>query len=247
MRRFFKFTYYQNILKKIKNNRPVAFLIFFTITVVLCTLIAVGLCCRERDLSLFGSDLKTRSYFKRCVCENIILRSSHQGMLPPNMSRVEGVPGKEIYRSGMLKAEYIPALSELGIKSILTLNVFTDDTKDKIKAAGIQHIEYDFYAEAMTAGGITQAIETILDMPDPILIHCFAGADRTGIVIAALKGYLGEADIKSLYDEMYGSCHVPFEKYQYYEGLLKKFIQHKKTYDYSINGWGKWMLAPAEE
>ncbi len=169
--------------------------------------------------------LKQKGYFKRCVWENLIVEHSYGGKLPRNIARVKGIPGKEIYRSGYLQAEFIPGLLNLGIKSIVTLGSVSEKTSDLLEVYGIKHMEFDFSSTRMTFEGIQRAIDVILKFPDPVLVHCTAGADRTGIVIAALRTRFGEKDADKLFKEMRKYCHVTFKKYNYYYDLLDKFIE----------------------
>lgn len=169
--------------------------------------------------------INKRDYVTRCVVENWITHSSHNGILPPNMSQVIGIPNKIIYRSGQIDEKFIPGLKALGIKTIITLSSTSDKTKTAIKEARIIHREFDYSAKSMNIPKINKAIDSILDLPGPILVHCRAGADRTGIVIASLRARLGEKNHKKLSQEMTDNCHVRFPKYEYYQRIIDWYIQ----------------------
>jgi len=92
-----------------------------------------------------------------------------------------------IYRSSQPSAKDLQQTYEqLGIRSVLTLR---EHHHDKDEASGLPlHI----YRIKMNAGhvdavAVKQALNIIKTAPKPILIHCWHGADRTGLVIAAWR------------------------------------------------------------
>lgn len=167
-------------------------------------------------------------YTEKCVIENL-LKSSRDGILPPNITKVEGIPGKIIYRSGQVEKEFIPALLKLEIRSIVTLNSVSQETKQILKTLAVSHKEFNFDGEKMTVSDLQKAVMVIINAPNAVLVHCYSGADRTGIVIAALRIYSGESDIDKLLEEMKKSCHIEWQKYNYYKNLLIEFKNNNNT------------------
>jgi len=110
------------------------------------------------------------------------------------------------------------------IRGVVSLSSVDDETKRLFLEHGIAHREFGFSSRTMTESGIREAIATIRSFPSPVLVHCHAGADRTGIVIAALRACGGETDREKLIAEMKRHCHVAFKKFQYYPALLDRFI-----------------------
>jgi protein tyrosine/serine phosphatase len=106
----------------------------------------------------------------------------------------------EAYRSGQMDAAQLSrVIQEYGIKSIINLRGTTDapalyqGEMETAKRLGVQH--YDFSLSAtneITVSQMDDLIRTLREAPKPVLIHCQAGSDRTGLVSAlyclTLKG-----------------------------------------------------------
>jgi len=106
----------------------------------------------------------------------------------------------EAYRSGQMEAEQLSrVIQEYGIKSIINLRGTTDapalyqGEMETAKRLGAQH--YDFSLSAtneITVPQMDEIIRTLREAPKPVLIHCQAGSDRTGLISAlyclTLKG-----------------------------------------------------------
>jgi protein-tyrosine phosphatase len=79
------------------------------------------------------------------------------------------------------------------------------------KTYQVAHVDYAISAERMLSESqMRDILDLIEKSPKPILIHCRAGADRTGLVSAlylASHGY-AEQDIRSQLSARFG--HVPW-------------------------------------
>jgi len=109
------------------------------------------------------------------------------------------VSGKA-YRSGQMDAAQLSrVIQDYGIKSIINLRGTTDAPAlyqgeiEMAKRLGVQH--YDLALSAtneITMSQMDDVIRTLREAPKPVLIHCQAGSDRTGLVSAlyclTLKG-----------------------------------------------------------
>ncbi len=207
-----------------KNKTLSKILILFSI--LISSILFLG-CSNQylRNAETNETTLAERCWITRCVWENVMVVSSHDGKLPLNISKVDVLPDKLVYRSGIVLPEHVPHLQKIGIQSIVTLSNIPEETESLIKNAGINHVEFRFSASRLTVDGINSAIDKILELPGPILVHCRAGADRTGMVIAGLRIRLGETNKDKLLSEMKKYCHVQWEKYHYYNKLLIKLIE----------------------
>jgi protein tyrosine/serine phosphatase len=100
-----------------------------------------------------------------------------------------------VYRSGQLSgAELSSRIRENGILTIINLrgnNAGSPWYDDEIKAstaAGVQHIDFPLSADQeLTREEVVQLAKFLERSNRPILIHCKAGADRSGLVSALYK------------------------------------------------------------
>lgn len=93
----------------------------------------------------------------------------------------------EIYRSAQPSAADLKLLCEkLGVKSVLTLRDLNDDTRE---AAGLPLALYrvEMEADDLEPEKVALALRILRDAPKPVLVHCWHGSDRTGLVVAAWR------------------------------------------------------------
>jgi tyrosine-protein phosphatase SIW14 len=93
----------------------------------------------------------------------------------------------EVYRSGQPKARDLKLLVErLGVKSVLCLRDLHDDS-DEGEGLPIALYRVEMEADDVEPEKVARAMQIIKDAPKPILIHCWHGSDRTGLVVAAYR------------------------------------------------------------
>lgn len=105
---------------------------------------------------------------------------------------VHAVIEGELYRSAQLTPEQITTVVKAhGIKSILNLrgdntgSPWYDNEVAATKALGIAHLNYRMKSSRdLTDTQVKELIAAMKDAPKPVLIHCHAGADRTGLASA---------------------------------------------------------------
>jgi protein tyrosine/serine phosphatase len=97
-----------------------------------------------------------------------------------------------IYRSGQLNgAQFAARIAENGLRTIVNLRGnnsgqrWYDDEVRSSDATGVRHIDFPISAgRELTDDEIDRLTALLRDSPRPILIHCEAGADRSGFVAA---------------------------------------------------------------
>jgi len=105
----------------------------------------------------------------------------------------------EAYRSGQMDAAQLSrAIQEYGIKSIINLRgtdapAFYHGEMETAKRLGAQHYDFSLsVTNEITVPQMDDVIRTLREAPKPVLIHCRAGSDRTGLISAlyclTLKG-----------------------------------------------------------
>jgi len=125
----------------------------------------------------------------------------------------------EVYRSKQLnKAEFIFYIKKYKIKSILNLRGYHPDTtwyKNEIestKELNVTHYDYGISAlHYCDVAQINNIISIITNAPKPILIHCRAGSDRTGLISAVYLYAVAHKSYKEASDQLsikYG--HFPY-------------------------------------
>jgi len=125
----------------------------------------------------------------------------------------------EVYRSKQLnKKEFISYIKKYKIKSILNLRGYHPDTtwyKNEIestKALKVKHYDYGMSAlHYYDVDQINKIISIITNAPKPILIHCRAGSDRTGLISAVYVYAIAHKSFQEASDHLsikYG--HFPY-------------------------------------
>lgn len=108
----------------------------------------------------------------------------------------------EVYRSAQPSAKDLKLLCEkLGVKSVLTLrDLHNDDDEAEGLPLALYRVEME--ADDVEPEKVAIALKMLRDAPKPVLIHCWHGSDRTGLVVAAWRitaqGWAAEAAIDEL-------------------------------------------------
>jgi protein tyrosine/serine phosphatase len=125
------------------------------------------------------------------VVAAIVSIGSYFGLLHYS-GNVHSVEPGQVYRSAQLdRAAFERVIRDYGIKSILNLRGAAPNTAwytnelAVSKTRGVLHYDYGISARRIVTPSQIADILTILrTAPKPILIHCQAGADRSGLVAA---------------------------------------------------------------
>jgi protein tyrosine phosphatase (PTP) superfamily phosphohydrolase (DUF442 family) len=127
----------------------------------------------------------------------------------PNLHKVSD----HLYRSAQPTPAGFQALATLGVDEVLNLRQYHSDTaKAQGTALALHHIRIN--AGDFGEREIRDALQVIAASPDPVLVHCLHGADRTGTVVAAYRmvcqGWNKQQALAELIDGGYG-YHPMFE------------------------------------
>jgi uncharacterized protein (TIGR01244 family) len=106
----------------------------------------------------------------------------------PNFHRVD----EHVFRSGQPGADGFARLKTLGVRTVLNLRFEREQGRAEeaaAKAAGLQYLSIPMYPLLPpTRAQIAQALALLEDAQSwPVLVHCQAGSDRTGVVVACYR------------------------------------------------------------
>ncbi|EJJ24629.1 dual specificity protein phosphatase family protein [Rhizobium sp. CF142] len=131
----------------------------------------------------------------------------------------EVLPG-ELYRSAQPSGADIDTYAaRYGIRTILNLrgentaNWYMQET-EAARKAGITHINYPLSASRdVTPEQAHELLALMRDAPKPILIHCQAGADRTGLVSVLYLQQIAGIDEETAEEQLsvrFGHIGIPY-------------------------------------
>ena len=91
-----------------------------------------------------------------------------------------------VYRSEQPQASDLPALKELGIKTVLSLRHYHHDSGE-FDRAGITSLQHKMDAGSVSVTDLITVLRMMRSTPKPLLLHCWHGSDRTGFVVAGYR------------------------------------------------------------
>lgn len=110
------------------------------------------------------------------------------------------IPG-ELYRSGQPDAEAIERAAALGIRTIINLRgekpekAWYQAEAEAAERSGITLVNFRMSARhPLSTGDAAQLLALMESAEKPLLIHCRAGADRTGLASALYLSRAGETE-----------------------------------------------------
>ena len=138
------------------------------------------------------------------------------GMLQLTGNFHEVIPG-ELYRSAQLAPAQIAAYQkQYGIKTIVNLRGegrgkgWYEAEVEEARRGGIEHINFRMSPRRELATERARELLAIMDAaPKPLLIHCKAGADRSGLAAALYLAALKKAGEKATGQLSFFFGHIP--------------------------------------
>lgn len=95
---------------------------------------------------------------------------------------------KELYRSAQPEKGGLLSARDLGIKTILSLQLFSFDSVIEVsEQSGLRLEHVPMIPTTVSEDDIIKALKIIKNSEKPILVHCLHGSDRTGTVVAMYR------------------------------------------------------------
>lgn len=129
----------------------------------------------------------------------------------------------DVYRSQQPDDEALRELEKAGFRAVLNLREYHVD--DNEEAGNLK-----LYRVPMDAGEITdvemeRALKAIAEAPKPILVHCWHGSDRTGVVVAMYRMVFQNWPREKAVDEFVNGG------YGYHKSVYPNIEQYLETVD----------------
>ncbi|AKJ40907.1 dual specificity protein phosphatase family protein [Pragia fontium] len=143
----------------------------------------------------------------------------------------------DLYRSGQPDKAQMKELEQRGFKSVLNLRNFHTDNQEAM-GTNLKLYHVPMEAGRFTEQHIVTALRDIKNAPKPVLVHCWHGSDRTGVVVAMYRlifqGWERDAAIAELKKPEFG-----YHQWAYYN-----IVQYLEKVD--IESVRKQVMASAE-
>jgi tyrosine-protein phosphatase SIW14 len=156
-------------------------------------------------------------------------------------SAVAGVPNfhqvnEKIYRGGQPSGEAWSGLAKLGVKTVIDLRQpgehATAEEEKAVTAAGMKYVNIPMKGVvAPSEGQVSQAMDLLLNSPEPVFIHCRRGSDRTGTIVACYRMYHDKWNNKQALSEA-KSLGMSWTQFGM-KGYLKSFKANTRAYTIS--------------
>lgn len=102
--------------------------------------------------------------------------------LPSNFYRIS----EDLFRSEQPTAQEMQYLEKMGVKTIINLRQWHSDEAEMVDTK-LSAVAVKMRAGKITDAKVIEALRAIHRYPKPILIHCWHGSDRTGVVVAMYR------------------------------------------------------------
>lgn len=108
--------------------------------------------------------------------------ASAETPLPQNFHQVS----PELYRSAQPDAAQMRTFEQRGIKTVLNLRQWNNDDSEA-KGTGLVLRRVSINAAVINDEKVVSALREIRVAQKPLLVHCWHGSDRTGLVVAMYR------------------------------------------------------------
>lgn len=140
--------------------------------------------------------------------------ASANATIPGNYHQVS----PELFRSSQPSAAQMQTLEQQGIKTVLNLRQWNDDNSEA-KGTGLVLRRVAINAAVINDDVVVSALREIRFALKPVLVHCWHGSDRTGLVVAMYRLVFENADKPAVLAELRKPEHGYHENY--YAGIAR--------------------------
>ncbi len=153
------------------------------------------------------------------------LRPAHwaQPVLGTGLENVYQVD-KQLYRSEQPELAQFQALAKLGVQEVLNLREYHSDQHEAEGLPFTLH-ELNLAAGSVTPEQLLEALRIIHRQKGGLLVHCWHGSDRTGVVIAAYRLVMQNWTKAQAIDEMLNGG------YGYHSNIYPNLVQLLENLD----------------
>lgn len=130
----------------------------------------------------------------------------------------------EVYRSEQPDHKAMQQLRAFGIRSILNLREYHRDD-DKAEGSGIRLYRVPMDAGKVDEREIVRALGVIATADKPLLVHCWHGSDRTGMVVALYRMVFQQWPRERAIDEFVNGG------YGYHKSVFPNIEEYLKSVD----------------
>lgn len=110
------------------------------------------------------------------------LPNKNQLELPGNFHKISD----DVYRAEQPTTKQLQNLNELGFKTIINLRLMHSD-RGRLTDTNLSEVWVRMRAGDINDENMIEVLTAIAKSPKPILIHCWHGSDRTGVVSAMYR------------------------------------------------------------
>lgn len=136
-----------------------------------------------------------------------ILFQHHLDSGTPKKIRAEGIPNfvqvsPTLYRSGQPTAEGLNRAEKMGIRTVLNLRNFHSD-EDELLHTNLNYIHIPMKPWPLDDDDVCRFLNAVTDTAyTPVLVHCYAGSDRTGTMVAFYRIIVEDWSKEAALEEM---------------------------------------------
>lgn len=110
----------------------------------------------------------------------------------------------KVYRSAQPDWKAFQELEQLGIRNVLSFRDYHSDN-DEAKSASIRLFRVKMEAGEISDDKVIEALRIIKNAEGPVLIHCWHGSDRTGLISAMYRiVFQGWSKVDAIDELMHG-------------------------------------------